>query len=209
MQKIRIKDFKAIKSADIEIKKTVLLIGEQASGKSTIAKLVYFFKSIKDDYLDLISENLESLNSKDEIQSKFWDVIKRKFYRFFGAIQHLPPFVIEYKYSEDKVFTLKQGIRDDGRKSLDINFMRPFFKKITEDVLQHIKRLQEISAKRDIFTGSTYRSALEQLSSYAEDLFEDKRQPLFIPAGRSITVRDFRINSIPFFSDQWYMVFRI
>ncbi|HAO20548.1 MAG TPA: hypothetical protein DCQ37_08820, partial [Desulfobacteraceae bacterium] len=75
MQKIRIKDFKAIKSADIEIKKTVLLIGEQASGKSTIAKLVYFFKSIKDDYLDLISENLESLNSKDEIQSKFWDVI--------------------------------------------------------------------------------------------------------------------------------------
>jgi len=44
-------------------------------------------------------------------------------------------------------------------------------------VLQHIKRVQEISAKRDNFTGSTYRSALEQLSSYAEDLFEDKRQP--------------------------------
>jgi dephospho-CoA kinase len=49
MQKIIINNFGAIKDAEIEVKKILVLIGEQASGKSTIAKLIYFFKSLKDD----------------------------------------------------------------------------------------------------------------------------------------------------------------
>ncbi len=47
MQKIIIKNFGAIEYAEIEIKKVLVLIGEQASGKSTIAKLIYFFKSLR------------------------------------------------------------------------------------------------------------------------------------------------------------------
>jgi len=49
MQKIVIKNFGAIPDAEIEIKNILILIGEQASGKSTIAKLIYFFKSIRDE----------------------------------------------------------------------------------------------------------------------------------------------------------------
>ncbi|MFM6897688.1 MAG: AAA family ATPase, partial [Microcystis panniformis] len=49
MQKIVIKNFGAIEYAEIEIKKVLVLIGEQASGKSTIAKLIYFFKSLKEN----------------------------------------------------------------------------------------------------------------------------------------------------------------
>ncbi|WP_241993488.1 AAA family ATPase [Trichormus variabilis] len=41
MQKIIIKNFGAIQNAEIEVKKILVLIGEQASGKSTIAKLIY------------------------------------------------------------------------------------------------------------------------------------------------------------------------
>ena len=51
MQKIIIKNFGAIKEAEIDIPKTLVLIGEQASGKSTIAKLIYFFQTLKEDYL--------------------------------------------------------------------------------------------------------------------------------------------------------------
>lgn len=47
MQKIIINNFGAIKYAEIEVKKILVLIGEQASGKSTIAKLIYFFKTIQ------------------------------------------------------------------------------------------------------------------------------------------------------------------
>ena len=42
MQKIVIKNFGPIEDAEIDIKKILVLIGEQASGKSTIAKLIYF-----------------------------------------------------------------------------------------------------------------------------------------------------------------------
>jgi predicted ATPase len=42
MEKIIIKNFGPIEDAEIEIRKVLVLIGEQASGKSTIAKLVFF-----------------------------------------------------------------------------------------------------------------------------------------------------------------------
>ncbi|MEM7657450.1 MAG: AAA family ATPase, partial [Bacteroidota bacterium] len=45
MQKIIVRNFGPIREAEVEIKPLTVLIGEQASGKSTIAKLVYFFKS--------------------------------------------------------------------------------------------------------------------------------------------------------------------
>ena len=51
MQKIIIKNFGPVKDAEIEIKKVLVLIGEQASGKSTIAKLIYFFKSLHQYWL--------------------------------------------------------------------------------------------------------------------------------------------------------------
>ena len=49
MQKIIIDRFKQISHAEIELRDFLFLIGEQASGKSTIAKLIYFFKSLKQE----------------------------------------------------------------------------------------------------------------------------------------------------------------
>jgi len=49
MQRIIIKNFGPISNAEIEIKKTVVLIGEQASGKSTIIKLISSFMWLEKD----------------------------------------------------------------------------------------------------------------------------------------------------------------
>ncbi|GAB6009166.1 AAA family ATPase [Dysgonomonas reticulitermitis] len=49
MPKIRIKNFGPISNAEIEIKKVVVLIGEQASGKSTIIKLISSFMWLEKD----------------------------------------------------------------------------------------------------------------------------------------------------------------
>ena len=45
MEKIEIKDFVGIKDITIEIKQINILIGPQASGKSIIAKLIFYFKN--------------------------------------------------------------------------------------------------------------------------------------------------------------------
>ena len=47
MQKVIIKHLGPIKELEMEIKDFNLLIGEQATGKSTVAKAIYFFRSIK------------------------------------------------------------------------------------------------------------------------------------------------------------------
>lgn len=188
MQKIQIQNFKAVKSAEIEIKKTVLLIGEQASGKSTIAKLVYFFKSLRDDYISFISENLGRLQSPANLQEDFWAEIGHKFYRFFGSIQHLPYFKIQYSYSDSKSITLEQREREDGRKKLEIRFSPPMYTPAINGTMPLIKRLQQVSGKRDLFESSVYRRALEELDKHISKLFEDERQPVFIPAGRNMAV---------------------
>jgi len=59
-QRIEIRNFRQIKHADIDINNIVVLIGEQATGKSTIAKLIYFFKRLKGDfYKDIIQGYFE------------------------------------------------------------------------------------------------------------------------------------------------------
>ncbi|MDX2286687.1 MAG: AAA family ATPase [Bacteroidia bacterium] len=48
MQRIQIRNFGPLREIDLEIKDFMVLIGPNAGGKSTIAKLVYFFRSLHD-----------------------------------------------------------------------------------------------------------------------------------------------------------------
>ena len=52
MQKISIKNLGPIREFESDLLKMNLLIGEQATGKSTICKSVYFFRTIRDDIVD-------------------------------------------------------------------------------------------------------------------------------------------------------------
>jgi len=188
MQRIQITNFMAVKSANIEIKKTVLLIGEQASGKSTIAKLIYYFKSLRDDYIYFISENFEAVQSPAILQEKFRAEISRKFYRFFGSIQPLPPFKIQYWYADTKYIILEEGQWEAGRKKLKINFSQDLYNEAIHETMPLINRLKNVSEKRDLFENSIYRSSLEGLNKHIIRLFEDNRQPVFVPAGRNMAV---------------------
>jgi len=64
--KLIVRDFGPIKNAELDIKKTTVLIGPQGSGKSTLAKLVAIFNSIKNG-----EENLIELLSKYSISRKY------------------------------------------------------------------------------------------------------------------------------------------
>ena len=81
MQKIIIKNFGPIKEAEIDIKQVLVLIGEQASGKSTIAKLIYFFETLNDDYKEHLNDSIR-LNI---VAKTLEELIKNKFYKFYGS----------------------------------------------------------------------------------------------------------------------------
>lgn len=111
MQRIVVKNFQGIKEADVSISKVLIIIGEQASGKSTLAKLIYFFQTIQEDIFNLVfydEKKLELQNGYD--LEKF---ITNKFYNFFGSTQFWDAFEVSYSYGENKTISL--SISEDNK----------------------------------------------------------------------------------------------
>ena len=60
MQRIEVKNFGPLKDITLDIKDYMVFIGPQASGKSTLAKLIYFFLKLEEIIRKLIIINILS-----------------------------------------------------------------------------------------------------------------------------------------------------
>lgn len=190
MQKIIIKNFGAIAYAEIEIKKVLVLIGEQASGKSTIAKLIYFFKSLRDDVFNQIYQDKE--RDYFDKSSDIVFVLQEKFYNWFGATENLKDFQLKFYYSFDTNKYLSLNLNKD--KIIQCNFSENFY---TNDFCNSISEIKKL-LQHGLDTNSIHEQlAYEQnkisyskiLSSLLNDLFSCNQQDsLFVIAGRSATV---------------------
>lgn len=78
-----ISNFKAIKEAQIEIKPITLLIGEQASGKSTIAKLAYFFQRLPVELIQILAQFAEA--DHQELGKYLENKFKLLLVNYFGS----------------------------------------------------------------------------------------------------------------------------
>jgi energy-coupling factor transporter ATP-binding protein EcfA2 len=195
MKKIEIHNFGPIKDVVIDIKPMLVIIGQQASGKSTIAKLVYFFETLSGDFFSrYYQSNLEYFNiTKDLIFP-----IRSKFYEFFGSTFHLPDFEITYFYDKDK--SLKLTLNKE--KKIHAKFSDSFFnnhddlnelRSYKKDLLKIKTELETIETKDNIPLRVTLQG--QQLDKL--HLFNDKinamfnnnhNDSLFVIAGRNATV---------------------
>ena len=86
-----------VQPCEIEFDRFLLLIGEQASGKSTIAKLIYFFQSLPDAFYRRIILTKNRREEYDELEHEA-SVIGSAFFEMFG-IFFTSDFEIEYHYN--------------------------------------------------------------------------------------------------------------
>jgi predicted ATPase len=193
MQKIIINNFGAIKYAEIEVKKILVLIGEQASGKSTIAKLIYFFKTIQEDLFSQIYRDKQ--NQSLDINSDILPPIQQKFYNFFGPTNNLPDFEITFYYSFNENKFLK--LSNDENKKMKISpidtFINEKFTILASDIKFRLRQeYLNINKNRNIQPLIKEEEKIkyaQQLYDLLNDLFQNKqRDLLFIVAGRSATV---------------------
>ncbi|MFM5896847.1 MAG: AAA family ATPase, partial [Dolichospermum sp.] len=193
MQKIIINNFGAIKYAEIEVKKILVLIGEQASGKSTIAKLIYFFKTIQEDLFSQIYRDKQ--NQSLDINSDILSPIQQKFYNFFGPTNNLPDFEITFYYSFNENKFLK--LSNDENKKMKISpidtFINEKFTILASDIKFRLRQeYLNINKNRNIQPLIKEEEKIkyaQQLYDLLNDLFQNKqRDLLFIVAGRSATV---------------------
>ena len=193
MQKIVIKKFGAIEEADIDIKKIVVLIGEQASGKSTIAKLVYFFKILSDRVFDRFYKSPSShFSFIDHIVFPTRD----EFYNLFGSTLHLPDFEITFFYNFEKSRFIK--LRLGTRKELLVERSSAFIHGDIIDQLENSKnrianidtRLQKNPTGREqIALTEDKLQEVQKMSLEINAIFEnDQNTHSYIIAGRESTV---------------------
>lgn len=193
MQKIVIKNFGPIKDAEVDVKEILVLIGEQASGKSTIAKLIYFFKSVADEFF-------ENFYKSDKVEYDLIFDVKRpirvKFYDYFGSTFHLPDFSITYYYDLEngRYLTLSLGADHRLQPVFSKGFFTTTFKKDVRDVKAGMidinnKLLQATDVREKLALEQDKIRLIQQLSMKIDDAFENRHSSrLYAIAGRESTV---------------------
>jgi AAA15 family ATPase/GTPase len=167
MQKIIIKNFGPVEEAEVELGKFTIFVGEPASGKSTIAKLIYFFKSFREDLKEFILYTNEPIAGIKPIQDKFA--------LYFGSSQFFSnDFDVKYYYSNQKYIHLYR------KEKLQVDFEPSFFKSIKQE-------LQPLSSILRRSSNGMLDLVVQDLEKKLDGIFEDTRTVQFIPAVRSFT----------------------
>ncbi len=189
-QRMVLRHFGPIDQVELNVEDVMLFIGGSASGKSTIVKAAYFFKSIRHDIVRYYVEAIDT-NSLSDSPNAYGSKMKDRFVEYFGlSFDKDERLYIEYRYSETTHIKVTLG---EGKK-LGVTFSNAFVQKMkgmTAQAKEVAKTKADLSGKvansRSLKAAEeAKRSFTAQLEHTLDDLFNDDRELLFIPAGRSI-----------------------
>lgn len=190
MQKIEIRNFGPIKELELEIKDFSVLIGPQASGKSTIAKTIFFFKSLNDELVKYFISSIEE-NDFSKFIGAYAKSIRQKFLDYFGASTHLNGLHLKYYYTETIWFSI--AIETHHKyitPSFSEQFKRDFKSLVDEatDFLNSIRRHSPslLTSKELLQLDDKKRKFISYVKDRCNSIFQDDRELIFIPAGRSL-----------------------
>ncbi|MEI6331619.1 MAG: AAA family ATPase [Pseudanabaena sp. ELA645] len=189
-QRLTIHQFGPIADIDIDVNDILVFIGSQASGKSTVSKAIFFFKSLKDDlyryYLDCYNQN----KFNDPIFG-FYKLIKQKFIKIYGYTVQPHNTKITYRYNDEIEISIEASENGGiGYPIFSNELIINFFKIINKlEVLHHDlnQNASIFSSSREISTIKSKETALfEDISNQLNNIFGDEREVIYLPAGRSL-----------------------
>lgn len=176
MQRIEIRNFRQIVQANVQVNDLTIIIGEQASGKSTIAKLVYFFKSLRKDLVEMSRMNPGEINGL-----KISNQIRDKFFLYFGSSARLAEnYEVKFYFDDDNRVVI------NGSRPVKVNFEPQYFFNEIENEIRRASNSVNFYRQREDFNTAEREEQL--LESSLSEMFSDNRIAVYIPAGRNITV---------------------
>lgn len=187
METILIQNFKAIKNTakrEIKVANLTILMGEQATGKSTVAKLVYFFKKLPEIIWTEILTNSDI--DETNFDSKISRSISLLFSYIFGSLKRLESFYILYTYSNNHQIFIRKDI-ENGKliiqwpnEVFSINLKYPLYQ-----IGQEINVLKD---KYDDFSRRERERLEKVLIKSTKNIFGKEQNILYMPASRNTAV---------------------
>lgn len=183
MHRISIKKLGPIEQCEFTVKNFCVLSGEQASGKSTIAKAVFFFRTIKDDIYSIFLRKNVNVNEK-RIRTLLEKKIRSKFLQIFGSSWSMDmDMCLVYYFNEN---TWARITLEENSYPGEPNYI---YSEFSENIYNYMKKL-------DQYCMQDY-SDINEVHKEINSLFSDEYEIVFIPAGREmITLLTNQLNYI-------------
>lgn len=187
MNRIDIENFGPIRKATIDLDKNLqVFIGAQASGKSTICKIIYFCQKIRDYTLDFLMDSEQfTENHKNEYFNNYLKYLTRQFMGCFGKTTHMQQFVINYQFNQKQISV---KLNKDGyvRFMLNAQLRNEIYGLIDNaaDMFLHGLNSNRFGTILDNITAIGVMK--RQLRDALYLIFASDAEIIYIPAGRSL-----------------------
>lgn len=180
MATLTIREFSCVDEADIQLSQLTVLIGPQASGKSVISKLIYFFN-------DILSRQFVELE-EDQTLEQFRATVSNDFNKWFPP-SAWGPHKFEISFRADPFFVkitrmgAKKKVMDT--ESIRINFS-PWFEAQYVGLLKAVDERRKGRKQATLHLDDFWRVRQAARKTMEEQLKGDYvGWQLFVPAGRS------------------------
>lgn len=185
MQKLSITNLGPIKECTIDVKDFMVFTGPQASGKSTVAKSIFFFNNLKNILFSMYQKQIATkpLFEIGTLEDYFTKEVQRAFLQSFGVTNDTNAYgTVTYEYDNSASVVINLEPADD-----EISVVAVF-----DDYLKSkLAALSELLKSDD-------RKDVEKVRNFIyRDMFASELDVVYIPAGRSLlTMLSSQINYI-------------
>lgn len=193
MQKILLKHLGGIKQLELDIKDFHLLIGEQGTGKSTVAKGIYYLRNIKSMITDYLCQLYESGTYNGH-------TISKEFYRELnGELTQIFVSLFGYSKNLDESLNMKYWFTDKiwievtlagEQQYITMQYSPELTKKIlklqTEVIKLHKQKTSSPASVTLVYASKERSRNYSRITNEVNNIFEDDKETYYIPAGRSM-----------------------
>lgn len=189
MQRIEINNLGAIKHFESEIRDFNLYIGEQATGKSTISKCIFFFRLIKESIVEYIFKEItepESIKNK-KFPSCMNHHVKNLFISLFGYSWDLDLNMnLSYSFTQDVYIQVALNKGDNEKKYISMKYSPLLLNSIDIFKTEMMSKYTNNSDLNFAFISTERARVHQEIVSFINSMFEDDASTYYIPAGREL-----------------------
>lgn len=191
MATIKIQNLGPISSFQMKIEKFNLFIGEQATGKSTISKCVYFFRTIKRELVEYLYAYATATNvspvKSDHFPYALNRAMKDIFVQLFGFSWDLDKnLYLEFYFTEEVSIKVSLSNGHRGKQYITIHYSGALVAAVKE-LENTLRHTNQSNIDVNFSFASTERARLhKEISEKVNELFEDEYETYYIPAGRQL-----------------------